>query len=352
MNPKGMITSIVMVMVVVGIFAIGPVSAGTSHITKTANVTQCDVGDVINYTISVYNNDTQYTWNFVVNDTYNSHPEVIVATVTNLPPQDTWTGYLECSVTQGDIDSGWVKNIAAYAGEDIQGKSIGGYCEEWVAVPVGVAFTCGATGCEELTFYPTYSGPVTWHQWIIDGHDYGIVVGPPVATKTHPFTSCGGPKSATLKGGPDATYPANHEAFTNDSIYVACEPIVTVKRNPPAPQCVEIGDSVTFSIDSLTNDAPIVNYTWTFTNGIPGSGVLPWPPDGDVTITRIIATPDGTKATLTVVDEMGCEDEDYVTVCVGPPQAVPLLTLPGLLALIGMMCIVGAGRILTKGRRL
>ncbi len=39
-------------------------------------------------------------------------------------------------------------------------------------------------------------------------------------------------------------------------------------------------------------------------------------------------------------DDKLCGDED-----------VPLLTLPGLLALIGTMCIVGAGRILTKGRR-
>jgi uncharacterized repeat protein (TIGR01451 family) len=350
MNLKGMILSIVTVMVVIGIFAIGPASAGTSHITKTANVTQCDVGDVINYTISVYNNDTVYYWNFVVNDTYAGHSEVTIATVNNLLPQTTWIGYFECSVTQGDIDDGWVKNMAMYSGNDEQGKSVEGLCEEWVRVPVDVAFTCEATGCEVLTFYPTYSGPVTWHQWIIDGHNCEIAAGPPTS-KVYPFTSCGGPKSATLKGGPDVVYPANHEAFTNDSIYVACEPIVTVKRSPPASQCVEIGDSVTFSIDSLTNETPLASYEWTFTHGIAGSGVLPWPPDGDVSITRTIPTQDGTKATLTVVDKLGCDDEDYVTVCVDPLQEVPLLTLPGLLALIGMMCIVGAGRILTKGRR-
>jgi|GEM_PF-3491047 len=125
----------------------------------------------------------------------------------------------------------------------------------------------------------------------------------------------------------------------------------TVQVTTDADGCVEIGDSVTFSIDSLTNETPLVSYEWTFTNGIAGSGVLPWPPDGDVSITRTIPTRDGTKATLAVVDELGCVGADSVSVCVKPPQEVPLLTLPGLLALIGMMCIVGAGRIITKGRR-
>ena len=58
-----------------------------------------------------------------------------------------------------------------------------------------------------------------------------------------------------------------------------------------------------------------------------------------------------TTAKLTVTDNFGCTATDTISLIVPPPQEVPLLTLPGLLALIGMMCIVGAGRILTKGRR-
>lgn len=57
-----------------------------------------------------------------------------------------------------------------------------------------------------------------------------------------------------------------------------------------------------------------------------------------------------TTAKLTVTDNFGCTATDTLSLIV-PPQEVPLLTLPGLLALIGMMCIVGAGRILTRDRR-
>ena len=56
-------------------------------------------------------------------------------------------------------------------------------------------------------------------------------------------------------------------------------------------------------------------------------------------------------ATLKVEDDYGCEDTDTVSILPPPGEDVPLLTLPGLLALIGMMCIVGAGRIITRGRR-
>jgi hypothetical protein len=58
-----------------------------------------------------------------------------------------------------------------------------------------------------------------------------------------------------------------------------------------------------------------------------------------------------TTAYLTVEDNRGCTHTDSVTLRKPPTQKVPILTLPGLLALIGMMCIVGAGRIITRGRR-
>jgi hypothetical protein len=184
---------------------------------------------------------------------------------------------------------------------------------------ITVAFTYAATNCMEVTVTPEYSGPVAWHQWILNGVPGSIVDTPPV----NPITVTGS-TSVTLRGGSDTSNYADYVEFS-DAIDVAGEPTVTVKRNPPAPQCVEIGDSVTFSIDSLTNETPLASYEWTFTNGIAGSGVLPWPSDGDVSITRTISTNDGTKATLTVVDELGCEGEDDVAVCVNPPQEVPLL---------------------------
>ena len=61
-----------------------------------------------------------------------------------------------------------------------------------------------------------------------------------------------------------------------------------------------------------------------------------------------------TTAYLKVVDNFGCEHIDTVTLRVPlykPPSDVPILTPTGMVVLIGMLCIVGAGRILTKGRR-
>ena len=61
-----------------------------------------------------------------------------------------------------------------------------------------------------------------------------------------------------------------------------------------------------------------------------------------------------TTAYLKVVDDFGCEHIDTVRLIMPPykpPSDVPILTPTGMVALIGMLCIVGAGRILTKGRR-
>lgn len=64
-----------------------------------------------------------------------------------------------------------------------------------------------------------------------------------------------------------------------------------------------------------------------------------------------------TTVSLKVVDNFDCTHIDTVRLLVSPPahdppSDVPILTPTGMVALIGMLCIVGAGRILTKGRRL
>ncbi|PXF60597.1 MAG: hypothetical protein C4B59_08745 [Candidatus Methanogaster sp.] len=59
-----------------------------------------------------------------------------------------------------------------------------------------------------------------------------------------------------------------------------------------------------------------------------------------------------TPASLKVEDNYGCISYGYVTIREPPSAPVPLLTPAGILALIGMLCIVGAGRVITKGRRL
>jgi len=351
MNLKGMIVSIVTATLVMAILAavIVPASAGAADVSKVADRTECPLGGDITYTLEINNTDTQgRTWTFDVYDQYANDDEIWLTNVDDLSPGSTWPYTITFTVKAGDESNtypGWVINNVRYNGTDSAGMPIGGFCGEPVKIIVDVNFTYAATDCRVVTVTPEYFGPVAWHQWILNGVPDPVVNAPPV----DPITVTGS-TNVTLRGGSNTSNYADYVEFS-DTIDVAGEPTVTVKRSPPAPQCVEIGDSVTFSIASLTNDAPMDTYEWTFTNGIAGSGVLPWPPDGDVSMTRTIPSPHGTKATLTVVDELGCEGEGYVTVCVDPPQEVPLLTLPGMFALIGMMCIVGAGRILTKGRR-
>jgi|LGVE01.1.fsa_nt_gb hypothetical protein len=60
-----------------------------------------------------------------------------------------------------------------------------------------------------------------------------------------------------------------------------------------------------------------------------------------------------TSASLKVEDDYGCISYGHVTIRApqGPGVPVPLMTPAGMLALIGMLCIVGGGRVLTKCRR-
>ena len=358
MNLKEMIVSSVTVMVVVAIFVamIGTAAAIDYNIGKS---TLTEPGGTVN-------NSLEYVLGQQVNYTMHFRPtseNCLITSVKDIFPdgteEDLAPGAYPISLTKGELiewDTTWIVTESGITnGKIVNNLQIEGLenddnyfkalAPKSSTLHITVAFTYTATDCMEVTVTPEYSGPVAWHQWIRSGIPGSIVATPPV----NPITVTGS-TSVTLIGGSDIGNYADYVEFS-DTIDVAGEPTVTVKRNPPAPQCVEIGDSVTFSIDSLTNDTPMGTYEWTFTNGIAGSGVLPWPSDGNVSITRTIPTRDGTKATLTVVDELCCVDEGYVTVCVDPPQEVPLLTLPGMLALIGMMCIVGAGRILTRGRR-
>ena len=130
---------------------------------------------------------------------------------------------------------------------------------------------------------------------------------------------------------------------TRHDVTVAGSPIVQVTTD--ANGCVDIGSTVEFSIHSIIHDTPIASYQWTFDDGLAGSS------DTSPTTSRTIPTNSGVTATLKVVDTLGCMGVDSVSVCAKPPQEVPILTPTGMVALIGMLCIVGAGRILTKGRR-
>jgi hypothetical protein len=122
-------------------------------------------------------------------------------------------------------------------------------------------------------------------------------------------------------------------------------PIAVAKANGdggPTVQLQDGGEMVEFSgADSYHPDDPdawIVSYAWVI--GSKTSDLC--------TVSYFIGQ--DTTATLTVTDNFGCPATDTITLIV-PPEEVPILTPTGMVALIGMLCIVGAGRILTKGRR-
>jgi hypothetical protein len=100
-------------------------------------------------------------------------------------------------------------------------------------------------------------------------------------------------------------------------------------------------------------DGDNLDYKWTIVNATGthvitgGPIVAPYP---RTIVTTCFVDKVATDVTLTVTDPVNCVAGAHVRLG-RPPKEVPLLTLPGLLALIGMMCIVGAGRIITRGRR-
>ena len=124
-------------------------------------------------------------------------------------------------------------------------------------------------------------------------------------------------------------------------------PIAVAKANGDSGPNVRLqdgGEMVEFSgTDSYHPDAPdawIVSCAWVVDSG----------KTSDKCTMEPYFIDDETTATLTVTDNFGCTCTDTITL-IAPPQQVPFLTPVGMVALIGMLCIVGAGRILTKGRR-
>ena len=133
---------------------------------------------------------------------------------------------------------------------------------------------------------------------------------------------------------------------TCKSVTLTCAPVAVAKADGDEGPTIQLptgGKMVEFSgTDSYHPDHPdawIVSYEWDIGSHTSDQCTVSFFIDQDTT------------AKLTVTDNFGCTATDTISLIV-PPQEVPLLTLPGVLALIGMLCIVGAGRILTRGRRL
>ena len=201
---------------------------------------------------------------------------------------------------------------------------------------------CGE-GRLDATASTDSDGWIVSYGWDFDNDgDYDDATGDIV----DPYT-IGGPNYVCLK----VTDNLGQSNITCQWVTLTGCPIAVAKADgSDGPQLSQGGKLVKFCGDESYHpdypDAYIVSYHWT----ILGVDYSTTDPNEcfDVFIDET------TTAYLKVVDNFGCECTDTVTVRVPlykPPSDVPFLTPTGMVALIGMLCIVGAGRILTKGRR-
>jgi hypothetical protein len=182
------------------------------------------------------------------------------------------------------------------------------YIEEVVIPPVFL-FEFEGIGCLEVEFDGSAStdpdGSIVNHTWYYGDGGSDYVVGTPT-TITHTYSTCG-VKAVKLEGYDDE---GNYNS-TTDVIYVDCGPTASARATPT---CFEgTGDLITFngslSHADLSNTAypqTIVSYQWNFSDNETG--------DNDNTVETSRMVNDTVTATLTVVDSLGCEDIDIVTV--------------------------------------
>lgn len=353
MNTKEMVTA----MVVVGMFVamIGTASAGidVGLYKSSVNGYEFNLGDTIEYEMTVTNNDPNYGINVTVTDTLPNgtlvvlDPTLVLGVGPAISPTYTLSYVVELADVQPD---GKVHNRLTVTGENTRGEDIDLSIVPKNPINTTVTFDFGldGTGCMEVKFTGESTGLVDWHRWDFNNDgtpDTAEIPGAPNAgnAPTHPYTSCGN-KQVRLYGESVTGTPAEKIK----TIYVACEPdLKSVKATPPG--CFDVGDTLTFSIGpGFTHDTPIASYQWVLSSN---TGQLTG--TSDTATATSLTIPDGVTwvtAKLTVVDELDCEDDASVMVgiCVGE---VPILTPAGLLALIGMLGIVGAGRIITNGKR-
>jgi hypothetical protein len=218
--------------------------------------------------------------------------------------------------------------------------------EDHLSEPVEVMefnFTFRGICCHNMEFDGTGSfGNIKNHTWTFGDGNSTFVNGPPTTVVTNQYPS-GGTFDVKLSG-----YSTNGQySETTKSVYVDRGPTVgttwtSKKIDANTPTSVTFDGNPSHA-DPNGDPLRTITYKWEFNDG--------YSDQFTPTVTRDVTLAQGAtlSATLTVNDSH-CEDKVTIYVRTTPPE-VPLLTLPGLLALIGMMCIVGAGRIITRGRR-
>jgi PKD repeat protein len=204
-----------------------------------------------------------------------------------------------------------------------------------VPVPVGTNVCyCTDTDFDGSGSYdPDPDGTIVSWEWDFGDGDTGSG-----ETVSHHYAAPnGGTYTVTLTVTDDFGFVCS--ATTDVEVYE--NPTASVSASPSVVE--EPGGNVVFS-GSISDGTSPYTYEWVEGGSVIGSGT------GQPTPVTLYIT-EYTTVTLNVLDYYDCPATASDSARTKPPRDVPLLTLPGLLALIGMMCIVGAGRIITRGRR-
>ena len=354
MNMKEMVTSIVTAMLVVAIFAamIGPAAAAINvGLSKgSINGYMFNIGDTIEYEMTVTNNDPGFGINVAVTDTLPNgtlvmlEPNLVLGTG---PGATSPTYAISYVVELADIQpDGKVHNTLTVTGNNTNGEDIdlGITPKNPIDTSVTFNFNYVGTDCMEVKFTGDSTGQVAWHRWDFgDGTQSAVISGAPNAGNavTHQYASPG-VKTVKLYGESVTGSPGEKQL----TVPVTGDPIPTALVNGLYTVTLPEGGGMVTLTGTATPYAgtTIASTTWSIPDAIPNTGAGLGP--------LMVSVTDTTTATLTVLASNGCSAPASVLIRVeGPQQEVPILTLPGLLALIGMMCIVGAGRIITRGRR-
>ena len=359
MNPKKTIVSIATAMIVVVVFValIGPASAGHLDIYKETypdpDATYV-IGETITYELIVTNPKPTCGCTVDVFDEFPNGTEMLIADDLHLEAYDV-AGYSATFYTTYVVDADDIQpDDRVWNGLRIDGiedspcyGTLAGHVEESSLINTDITFDFSsvASGCMEMTFTGSSTGPVDWHQWNFgDGTSSAIITGAPNAGNavTHPYTT-GGDKTVRLYGESVTGKPGEKTRI----VHVTGLPTAVAKANghTGSIQLLPGGMDITFNGAESFADSPatldLSKCQWTI-DGTVYAGLGP----------HTVFIDHATSASLKVEDDHGCIDYGYVTIREPPSVPVPLLTPAGMLALIGMLCIVGAGRVLTKGRRL
>ena len=363
MNPKEITVSVVTALMVVAIFAamIGPASAGAGHL-DIYKGTYPDpnagyvIGETITYKLIVTNPNLDCGCTVDVFDLFPNGTELLIADAVHLEKSgvdgDLATFYTTYIVDADDIgadDRVW-NGLRIDGTEDspCYGSLLGSvWASSLINTNITFDFSSVASGCMEVAFTGNSTGPVDWHQWDFgDGDSSGIITGSPNAGNavTHLYMAHG-----------DMVVRLYGESVTGKSgetvmvVNVTGRPTAVAKANGQLGSIrIPVGGEITFDGTESFADFPatldLTKCQWTIDGTTQPAGLGP----------HTVFIDHDTSASLRVEDGYGCISYGHVTI-LAPPGSdvpVPLLTPAGMLALISMLCIVGAGRILTRGRGL